>query len=205
MATPLRWNMILPNGEPLRWNTPGARWGGTVEEVMAALEPQNPPNKMSTQNLVSGTMTETQKTAIQGAVQTILANLPYAVDLTIDQRQSVVKAGDKRLAFLYRCRDLVNQNPAWLPATFPKAEFLNDLGLFDDLGPVESAQRQALEKTSDTRMAAGSDAMVAGLILYGIAKAAGQGAGLDDLLSQMGGRFARKAKAKTTPPTTPQP
>lgn len=205
MATPLRWGMKLPNGEPLRWGTPGAKYNGTVEEVMAALEPTPKPNTMSTQNLVSGTLTEAQETAITGAVQTILANLPFAVDLTIDQRQSVVKAGDKSLAFLYRCRDLVNQNPAWLPATFPKQEFLNDLGLFDDLGPIESAQMQALEKTSDTRMAAGSDAMVAALILYGIAKAAGQGAGLDDLLTQMGGRFARKAKAKTTAPATPNP
>lgn len=43
MGTPLRFNMILPNGEPLRWGTPGARWGGTMEEVMAAINQKNRP------------------------------------------------------------------------------------------------------------------------------------------------------------------
>ena len=45
---PLRYGMILPNGQPLRYGTPGARWGGTVAEVMAALEPTpKPPRKMA--------------------------------------------------------------------------------------------------------------------------------------------------------------
>ena len=193
--------MTLPNGEPLRWNTPGARWGGTVEEVMAALNQNS--NTMSTQNLVSGTLTPAQITAIQGAVQTILTNLPYAVDLNLNQRQSLVKAGDKSVAFINRCRDLANQNPAWLPSTFPRTEFLADCALFDALAPIATLVGSTLEKINDTRMAAGSDAMVNGLILYGIAKAAGQGAGLDDALAQMGGRFAKTKKPKTTPPPTP--
>ncbi|MEI6195753.1 MAG: hypothetical protein WCS42_15645 [Verrucomicrobiota bacterium] len=203
MATPLRWNMVLPNGQKLRFDMPGVRFGGTVEEVMAALNAQN--NTMSTQNLVSGTLTDAQKTAIQGAVQTILANLPGAVDLSVQQRHDLVKAGDKSIAFLNRCRDLANQNPPWLPTTYPRQEFLNDLGYFEALGPEETLLRQALEKVSDTRLAAGSDAMVAGLILYGIAKAAGQGSALDDALAQMGGRFAHAAKAKTTPASKPTP
>jgi|GEM_PF-1482846 len=69
--------------------------------------------------------------------------------------------------------------------------------------PVESEITQLLEKVSDTRMAAGSDAMMAALVLYGIAKAAGQGSNLDDTLAQVGGRFARKPRTKTTPATKP--
>lgn len=202
MATSLRWNMTLPNGQPLRFNTPGARWNGTVETVMAALEPQN-QNIMTTQNLVTGALTAAQKTALEDAVQTLLTNLPFAVDLTPGQRKSLVKAGDKSVAFVNRCRDLAAQNPAWLPVSFPRTEFLSDCALFDALASVETLVGSALEKISDTRMAAGSDAMVAALILYGIAKAAGQGAGLDDALAQMGGRFAKTAKAKTTPIPAP--
>jgi hypothetical protein len=37
MATPLRFDMTLPNGQPLCWDTPGATWDGTVEQVMAAI------------------------------------------------------------------------------------------------------------------------------------------------------------------------
>lgn len=203
MATPLRYDMILPNGQPLRYDTPGATWNGTVEEVMAAIGQQN--NNMSTQNIVSGTLTDAQKTAIQGAVTTILANLPFVVDLSIQQRHDLMKAGDKSLAFIYRCRDLAAQNPAWLPTTFPRQEFINDVALFDALAPILALFTSVLEKTSDTRMAAGSDAMVEALMLYGIAKAAGQGSGLDDLLQQAGTRFAHSAKAKTTPATKPAP
>ena len=193
--------MKLPNGESLRWDTPGARWDGTVEEVMAAITP--PKQTMSTQNLVSGTLTPAQKTAIDAAVQTILSNLPATVDLSPEQRHDLIKAGDKSQAFLSRCRDLVNQNPAWLPSTFPRTEFLADLALFEALAPVESEITQLLEKVSDTRMAAGSDAMMAALVLYGIAKAAGQGSNLDDTLAQVGGRFARKPRTKTTPAPKP--
>ena len=193
--------MILPNGEPLRWNTPGARWNGTVEEVMAAINTKK--QTMSTQNLVSGALTPAQKTAIDAAVQTILSNLPAAVDLSPEQRHNLMKAGDKSQAFLTRCRDLVNQNPAWLPGTFPSTEFLADLALFEALAPVETEITQLLEKVSDTRMAAGSDAMMAALVLYGIAKAAGQGSNLDDTLAQVGGRFARKPRTKTTATNKP--
>ncbi len=35
-SEPLRSDMILPNGHPLRWDTPGARWDGTVAEVNRA-------------------------------------------------------------------------------------------------------------------------------------------------------------------------
>ena len=34
MGTPLRFDMILPNGQPLRYGMAGARWNGTVEEVL---------------------------------------------------------------------------------------------------------------------------------------------------------------------------
>jgi hypothetical protein len=199
VATPLRFDMTLPNGEPLRFDTPGARWDGTVEQVMAALAPPN-QNTMSTQNIVSATLTEAQKTAIQTAVQTILTNLPFAVDLSIQQRRDLVKAGDKSLAFLQACRELVNQNPGWLPATFPRQEFLGDIALFESLAAIQVLTLQLHEKVTDTRMSAGSDAMVAGLMLYGIAKAAGQGSNLDSTLALMGGRFARAART-ATPPT----
>ncbi len=52
---PLRFDMTLPNGQPLRWDTPGARWDGTVAEVMAAIEPPTTTTAMP-QNLISATL-----------------------------------------------------------------------------------------------------------------------------------------------------
>lgn len=158
---------------------------------------------MNTQNLVTGSITDEQKKAIQAGIQAILDAIPYGVDLSVQQRRDLVKAGDKSLAFIYRCRDIATENPAWLPPTFPRAELISDVALFDGIGVYINQLTQVLEKFSDTRMAAGSDAMVSALILYGIAKAAGQGSNLDELLAQMGGRFARSPKPKPTTTTPP--
>ena len=109
--------------------------------------------------------------------------------------------GDKSQAFVRRAKELAEQNPAWLPATFPREEFIADVNRFDALAPVEALFIMVLEKTQDTRMASSSDAMVQALVLYGIAKAAGAGSNLDDLIQQMGGCFSKKKAAKTDNPT----
>ena len=84
MATPLRFDMILPNGEPLRWDTPGARWGGTVEEVMAAIAEKN--KAMSNQNKVSAQLVAQTVTEILAAFATIKTKLPFLISLTDDER-----------------------------------------------------------------------------------------------------------------------
>ena len=123
------------------------------------------------------------------------------MDLSPQQRHDLLKMGDKSQAFVRRAKELAEQNPAWLPATFPREEFIADVNRFDALAPVEALFIMVLEKTQDTRMASSSDAMVQALVLYGIAKAAGAGSNLDDLIQQMGGCFSKKKAAKTDNPT----
>ena len=196
---PLRYGMMIPfpdGPRPLTYGMKGAVWGGTVGDVLRANA--NTTQPMPTQNIVTGTFTAAQRTAIEGAVQTILANLPFAVDLSILQRRDLLKMGDKSVAFVRKAKELAQQNPAWLPATFPRQEFIDDLTRYDDLASVEMLVTTLLEKITDTRMASSSDAMVAALMLYGIAKAAGAGSNLDDLLQDMGSRFSKKKKAAAT-------
>ena len=80
--------MKLPNGQPLCWNTPGARMNGTVEEVMAAMDQQNNKN-MSSQNLVSAALTTQAVTNITEAVATIRTNLPFLLNLNDAQRKKL--------------------------------------------------------------------------------------------------------------------
>jgi hypothetical protein len=73
----------------------------------------------------------------------------------------------------------------------------------DKLRPRLARLTAISEKSDDTEVALGSDIMVFCLTLYGILKAIGAGAGLDELKAQMGARFARGPKAPA--PTPPAP
>ena len=64
--------------------------------------------------------------------------------------------------------------------------------LLDTLNPL-------LEKMDDTLMVVGSEAYAGALTAYQYLKAANKGGDLDDLLDDLGKRFARKSKAVPTP------
>ena len=131
--------MILPGGEPLRWNTPGARWDGTVEEVMAALARQNNSNTtMSSQNLVSNALTAEAVTAIGDAVATIRTNLPFLLNLNHAQRKSFRNITEASQGIVQATINFVAQHPEALPGTFNVVEFNKDAALFAPLQQVAS-------------------------------------------------------------------
>jgi hypothetical protein len=51
-----------------------------------------------------------------------------------------------------------------------------------------------LELVEDTQLLAGSEAYIAALEVYNSAHRTGKGSGLDDLIDQVGKRFARRRK-----------
>src|SRR4051812_19798408 len=194
MPEPLRWDMILPDGEPLRWDDPRFTWDGFVPEG------NNAP-KIMTQNLIDLQIPDADWLAIDAALLTLETKFgAKLLDLTVDQRKQLTKMGDKSEAF---CRQaLINgrQNAAALPpqtVTDLTAEE-GDLANIDKIRPRLVRLMSLTEKGDDTEMALGSDIMVFSLTLYGVLQAIGQGAGLDDLRGQMKARFVgRPKKAKT--------
>lgn len=195
MPEPLRWDMTLPDGEPLRWDDPRFVWDGFVPE-------ENNAPKLMTQNLIDLQIPDADWLAIDAALLILETKFgAKLLDLTVDQRKELTKMGDKSEAF---CRQaLINgrQNAAALPpqtVTDLTAEE-GDLANLDKLRPRLVRLMSLTEKGDDTEMALGSDIMVFSLTLYGVLQAIGQGAGLDDLRSQMKARFVgRPKKAKTT-------
>jgi hypothetical protein len=195
MPEPLRWDMTLPDGEPLRWDDPRFVWDGFVPE-------ENNAPKLMTQNLIDLQIPDADWLAIDAALLTLETKLgAKLLDLTVDQRKELTKMGDKSEAF---CRQaLINgrQNAAALPpqtVTDLTAEE-GDLANLDKLRPRLVRLMSLTEKGDDTEMALGSDIMVFSLTLYGVLQAIGQGGGLDDLRAQMKARFVgRPKKAKTT-------
>ena len=134
MATPLRFDMILPNGEPLRWDTPVARWGGTVEEVMAAINQQN--NKSMNTNKISAVLAPVDRDAAIEHLQSIKTLFPFLQGLTAEQKKRIKRAGDTHLPFIQKAYTYAAQHPEVLPGTFSLPEFAKDIAFFERLRPL---------------------------------------------------------------------
>ncbi len=188
MATPLRFDMVLPNGEPLRWNTPGARWGGTVEAVTAAIADKS--KTMSNQNKVSAALVQQSVTDILAAYATIKQKLPFLINLTDDERAHLPHIGDKSGEVLTQTLNFVAQFPEALPATFNIPEFQKDGALFNPLETVAMASAQNDQIIQDTRLALRSDLLLAILDVYAFAKANNRNGAYDVYVNSMKGHFA---------------
>jgi hypothetical protein len=202
MATPLTFDMTLPNGEPLCWDTPGACWDGTVEEVMAAIAEKN---KAMSQNKISAQLAAQALTSILAAYATIKENMPFLISLTDDERAHLPHIGDKSGEVLTQTLNFVTQFPEALPATFSITEVQKDGTLFNSLETVAMASAQNDQLIQDTRLALRSDLLMAILDVYAYAKANNRTGAYDPYVNYMKGHFAKPrtsaaaaAKAKTT-------
>lgn len=186
MSQPFTWNSNLV------WNASGAVWNGSTNV--------SKPTKHMTQDLISLGISDADWTAIDAALTTLETKLgDKLLDLTVDQRQSLTKMGDKSEAFCRQALITGRQNAAKLPvdtANDLTAEEA-DLADLDALRPRLARLNALREKADDTEVALGSDIMIFCLSLYGILKAIGAaaGAGLDLLRSQLSTRFARGPRA----------
>ncbi|HEX8000951.1 MAG TPA: hypothetical protein VF528_21395 [Pyrinomonadaceae bacterium] len=153
-------------------------------------------------NRINATLSEADRTAIMDAINTIRTKLPFLVDLTIEERRSLPKMGDKSRAFVSQALEVARQNEDVMPRSFDVEEMSRDVELANALQPIVIALSQLQELVDDTYMLVGSEAYAAALLVYQYARAAGKGAGLDNALDDLGQRFARKSKAASGPPTT---
>jgi hypothetical protein len=153
-------------------------------------------------NSISATLAPADREAVMAAVATIKDKLPFLVDLSAEERKSLPKMGDKSRAFVSKALEVATQNPDFLPRSFDLEELRKDVQLFEALYPLLISLTQMQELVDDTCLAVGSEAYAGALQVYNYAKASGQGAGLDGVVSEMGQRFARKPrKAKAVEET----
>ncbi len=148
-------------------------------------------------NRVSATLSQPDKDAILAALQTIKQKLPFLVDLTVDEKKSLPKLGDKSRAFVDKALELAVKNPGFLPRDFDIEEFKRDVAIFDALYSIQQSITILAEKVDDTYVAAGSEAYAAALVVYNYAKGSDIGTqGLDEVVDELGKRFARKIKSQ---------
>ena len=146
------------------------------------------------ENRISASISEESRTAIKAAIQTIKDNMPFLKDLTIEERKSRLKLGDRSIAFVQGTLGVATENPDFLPRSFDVDEMQRDVELYQDLNDISRSLTQLLELVEDTKMEVGSDAYSAALVVYKYAKDSSIGAGLDEVVDDLGRRFARRSR-----------
>jgi len=192
-----------PAGRLLCFDMPGARWDGTVEEVMAALEQEN--NKtMSSQNLVSAALTAQAVTNITTAVATIRTNLPFLLNLNDAQRKELRNITEASQGIAQVTINFVAQHAEALTGTFNVAEFNKDAALLAPFQPVASLIANLNTDVQDTLRALHSDIYAETLDVYAAAKVGNRTGAYNDYINTIKTRFSAGPKSKKTP-ATPTP
>jgi hypothetical protein len=151
---------------------------------------------MSNQNInVSVSATDVQ--AVKDAFATILNKLPFLVNLTVEERKSILKTGQDGLSFVQNALTAAKANPTILPASFSATEFKNDVDLFVVLTELNTLAASVASQIDDTRLAVGGEAMQQANLVYKYVKTASKTTpGLKPVAEQLGERFHRTSRAK---------
>jgi hypothetical protein len=142
------------------------------------------------QNLVSLNFSADDIAAIDAAIGTLEQKLGSLVELSIDERRTLTKMGERSESLCRQTLIVLGQNAQLLPPAYDLAEAQRDLAVLDLLRPRFSRLRLLVSKADDSEMALGSDILTAALEGYALAKAFGKGAGLDTLKEAMSTRFS---------------
>ena len=141
---------------------------------------------------IDATLSQADLDAILAAVETIQSKLPFLVDLSPDERQSLPKFGDKSLAFVQRTHEITRQDDSFLPRSFDVDAFGRDVALHARLSTIAVALGRLSEHVDDTQMQVGAEAYAAALDAYDALKRAGKGTALDGAVDDLARRFARR-------------
>ncbi|NJL39284.1 MAG: hypothetical protein HC840_18455 [Leptolyngbyaceae cyanobacterium RM2_2_4] len=144
-------------------------------------------------NRVSASLSPAEQQDVMDAIATIVQNLSFLVDLGPEERRGMAKLGDRNRAFTRKALEIATQNPDFLPRSFDLEEMRRDFELFEALQPMLLALTRLRELIDDTAVAAGNEAYESALEVYRYAKANGRVAGLDNLVDEMGQRFAQQS------------
>jgi hypothetical protein len=128
---------------------------------------------------------------IDAARACLKACLIPLVALTPDQRQQLVKMGDKSEAFCRQAGHVFAENPGILPGSFDLPGYQREFATLDALRPRLLRLGKLYQRAQDTDMALGSDLMTNALQGDAFLKVAGKGQGLDEMRKMLSARFAR--------------
>ncbi|HRI47048.1 MAG TPA: hypothetical protein PK559_08095 [Ignavibacteriaceae bacterium] len=152
---------------------------------------------MAYQNL-QAEVTEERKTQILDLIKQIQNQLPFLVNLSKDERETIFKMGDKSVAFVEKALEYAKMNPHLVPPYADIPELEQDLALAKQLQPIFLQLKTLFESVSDTYMAAGSEAMTAVTSFYNSVKNAAKSnvPGTDAIYDDLKKRFVKSPAKK---------
>ncbi|MGG6268404.1 hypothetical protein ACQ4M3_19595 [Leptolyngbya sp. AN03gr2] len=150
-----------------------------------------------TSNRVSATLSTSDRETVLNAIEAIKQAMPFLVSLTLEERKSMPKAGDRGRGFMLNCYDAAQKYTDCLPRTFDTAEMQKDLRLIEDLYPVLIALRELNSLVNDTYFAAQSEAYVAALKVYDAVKSHDDLPGMKVTVDELKRQFVRRNKKES--------
>ncbi len=159
---------------------------------------------MPVQNLVSGTLTQEQKTAIEQAINAAKTALPFTITLDPKQKKELVKVGNTYLPFIDLAYEAVTAHPEVMSGAFNIPEFKTDYQLEKDLAPLLHELEELVGSVQATMFAAESDAMSEALEIYAsVQQNKNKIPGLDVIAANMAAFFKKTRRPKSGNGTTP--
>lgn len=154
---------------------------------------------MTQQNLVSMVVTKEIQAELLALIARFRELLPGLISMANEDRRSLQLMGPRSESYGRLALITIAQNLHLLPRGIDIDAAFADLEARDNLIPVFKALQQLVEELDDTIAALGSDAMVVANISYGVMKAAGGNAALDDAVKELSARH-RKTRRKSDKP-----
>ena len=157
---------------------------------------------MSSQNLISATISPETKTGIMQKLEEIKTSLNFLLTLQPSEIQGLFKAGNTYAPFIEKAYNVINTHPQILPGVFNIEEFKKDYTLAKDLVIISNHVDQLADGIGNTLTAANSDAMAGALEIYAAVKQnRDKVPGLNVVYDEMG-EFFKKAKKKNDQKTS---
>jgi hypothetical protein len=94
-----------------------------------------------TNDLINGDLLPEQQQAVLTSLNDIQTKLPFLIDLTVDDRRTLPKMGDRSRAFVDQGLVMATQNEGILPRNFDLEEYRRDVALVRQLEPIVLAAR----------------------------------------------------------------
>ncbi len=159
---------------------------------------------MPDDNRIAAAITAAVKAQILTKLQEILDLVPFVVNLTPDDKQSIPTIGLNRAGMIPIFIQQMKAHPELVPSYVNMPALDEDNALYFDLGELLSGGLVVTEALGDTKHLAGADMLLAFLAYYNNLKEAARRnvPGADSLLAALAPFFARSPRppGPTTPP-----
>lgn len=152
---------------------------------------------MASDNQVSLTLLPAQIQDLQNKVEELKANLDFLVNLTLQERKTLPKMGDKTLAFVEKSLNYAKENAKLVPPYLDVNELEKDFNTVKELSKIKRPLESLVEALDDTIMLAGSEGYMAALVFYNSVKMASKMnfAGTTTIYEDLKKRFTGSGKS----------